>query len=107
MRKSHLIEAHCRAQVVHYKRVSEEGEMVQYDIEELAITTERKLRKKSFEYDDNGSELSESESDEEETKPEALLLWPTTVAHKIDKYSPFYSMGPKGNYILLSSTILK
>ena len=56
MRKSHLIEAHCRAQVVHYKRVSEEGEMVQYDIEELAITTERKLRKKSFEYDDNGSE---------------------------------------------------
>ena len=96
MRKSHLIEAHCRAQLIHYKRVSEEGEMVQYDIEELDITTERSMRKKSFEYDSNGSEVSDSSEDEDETKPEALLLWPVTVSHKIDKYSPLYSMGPKG-----------
>ena len=96
MRKSHLIEAHVRAQVVHYKRVSEEGEMVCYDIEELDVTTERNLRKKSFEYDSNGDPISDSESDEDETHPEASLLWPVTVAHKINKYSPFYSMGPKG-----------
>ena len=24
-----------------------------------------------------------------------LLLWPVTVAHRIDKSSPFYSMGPR------------
>ena len=70
--------------------------MVQYDIEELNITTERSMRKKSFEYDSNGSEVSDSSEDEDETKPEALLLWPVTVSHKIDKYSPLYSMGPKG-----------
>ena len=96
MRKSHLIEAHCRAQIIHYKRVSEEGEMVQYDIEELNITTERSMRKKSFEYDSNGSEISDSSSEEDETKPEALLLWPITVSHKIDKKSPLYNWGPKG-----------
>ena len=95
MRKSHLIEAHCRAQVIHYKRVSEEGEMVQYDIEELGITTERKLRTKSFEYDSDGSEKSGSDS-EDDDKPEALLLWPVTISHKIDENSPFYGMGPKG-----------
>ena len=69
--------------------------MVQYDIEELDITTERKLRKKSFEYDSDGSEVSGSDS-EEDDKKEALLLWPVTVSHKIDEYSPFYGMGPKG-----------
>ena len=101
MRKSHLIEAHCRAQIIHYKRVSEEGEMVQYDIEELDITTERSMRKKSYEYDSDGNEVSDSSSDDDEVKDTALLLWPVTVSHKIDKYSPLYSMGPKGALIMI------
>ena len=55
----------------------------------------RKLKKKAVEYDSDGSEISGSESEDDE-KPEALLLWPITVSHKIDEYSPFYAMGPKG-----------
>ena len=70
--------------------------MVQYDIEELGITTERSMRQKSFQYDSNGSEISDSSSEEDEAKPEALLLWPITVSHKIDKKSPLYNWGPKG-----------
>ena len=98
MRKSHLIEAHVRAQLVHYKRVSEEGELVSYDTEELSVSTEMDLRKKSVEYNDNGSEIRDGESEDDEANPQALLLWPTTISHKIDKCSPFYEMGPKGNY---------
>ena len=112
MRKSHLIEAHVRAQLIHFKRVSAEGEVASYDIEELAVNTYRDMRQmrnnetrvmrqqmrheKSTDYDSNGSEDSGSDSDDDEAKPEALLLWPVTVSHKINKYSPFYSMGPKG-----------
>ena len=96
MRKSHLIEAHVRAQLIHYKRKSEEGELVRYDTEELSVGTERELRKRDIEYDEHGSEISGSESEEEEANPQALLLWPVTVFHKIDKSSPFYEMGPKG-----------
>ena len=96
MRKSRLIEAHVRAQIIHYKRVSTEGEMVSYDIEELGLNTERDLRQNSIEYDSNGSEISDGDSDEDKTKPEALLLWPVTVSHKINSNSPFYAMGPRG-----------
>ena len=98
MRKSHLIEAHVRAQLIHYKRKSEEGELVRYDTEELTVGTERELRKRDIEYNEHGSEISDSESEEEEANPQALLLWPVTVFHKIDKSSPFYEMGPKGRY---------
>ena len=100
MRKSHLIEAHVRAQVIHYKRISEEGEEVRYDTEELAVNTQRDMRRdgKRVEYDSNGSEISDSDSsNDEEANPYTILLWPVTVAHKIDKYSPFYALGPKGS----------
>ena len=57
MRKSFLIEAHVKAQVIHYKRVSKEGETVTYDTEEIKVNTERILRESNVEYDDNGSEI--------------------------------------------------
>lgn len=38
---------------------------------------------------------SESSGEEGEGDDRALLLWPVTVAHKIDKHSPFYSMTPR------------
>ena len=57
MRKSFLIEAHVRAQLIHYKRTSKEGETVTYDTEEINVNTERRLRRSSVEYDSNGSEI--------------------------------------------------
>ena len=57
MRKSFLIEAHIRAQVIHYKRTSKEGETVTYDTEEISLNTERRLRKSDVEFDSNGSEI--------------------------------------------------
>ena len=57
MRKSNLIEAHVRAQVIHYKRTSKEGETVTYDTEEICVNTERRLRRSSVEYDSNGCEI--------------------------------------------------
>ena len=57
MRKSFLIEAHIRAQVIHYKRTSKEGETVTYDTEEIKVNTERILRENNVEYDSNGSEI--------------------------------------------------
>ena len=57
MRKSFLIEAHIRAQVIHYKRTSKEGETVTYDTEEIKVNTERILRESNVEYDSNGSEI--------------------------------------------------
>ena len=57
MRKSFLIEAHVRAQVIHYKRTSKEGETVTYDTEEILVNTERRLRESNVEYDSNGSEI--------------------------------------------------
>ena len=129
MRKSFLIEAHIRAQVIHYKRTSKEGETVTYDTEEIKVNTERILRENNVEYDSNGSEIrydiitnklkhlilnifhsililsflfsnksiifSESSGEEGEGDDTTLLLWPCTVAHKIDKHSPFYNMQPR------------
>ena len=72
MRKSHLIEAHVRAMLVHYKRVTLEGETLQFDSEELKITC-------SFQAEDD----------------RALLHWPVSVLHKIDEESPFFDLGPR------------
>ena len=38
---------------------------------------------------------SESSGEEGEGDATTLLLWPSTVAHKIDQHSPFYSMTPR------------
>jgi len=39
--------------------------------------------------------FSESSGEEGEGDDTTLLLWPCTVAHKIDKHSPFYNMAPR------------
>jgi len=71
IRASHLLEAHVRAQMVH-KVTTEEGEVIHLYQEELKV----------------GTQLS-GEDDR------ALLLWPITVAHKIDEDSPLWCMTPQ------------
>ena len=82
MRKSHLIESHLRAQLLHHRKKSPEGELLAYECEELKVTTQH-----SFDEDDD--------QDDYETEDRTLLLFPCTVAHRIDENSPFYTMGPK------------
>jgi potassium inwardly-rectifying channel subfamily J len=82
LRRSHLIEAHLRAQLVHHKITTSEGENLTYESQELPLTTQ------TFDDDD---EAEEEPAVEERT----LLIFPTTVAHRIDKDSPFYALGPK------------
>ena len=82
MRKSHLIESHLRAQLLHHRKKSPEGELLAYECEELKVTTQH-----SFDEDDD--------QDDYETEDRTLLLFPCTVAHRIDENSPFYAMGPK------------
>eukprot|EP00095_Tigriopus_kingsejongensis_P005598 maker-scaffold620_size123222-snap-gene-0.13 protein:Tk05598 transcript:maker-scaffold620_size123222-snap-gene-0.13-mRNA-1 annotation:"atp-sensitive inward rectifier potassium channel 12" len=72
MRKSHLIEAHVRAQLIHYRRITQEGVAVQFEHTELQVS----------------SQLDWMED-------RALLHWPITFCHKIDKESPLYTLGPK------------
>jgi len=71
IRASHLLEAHVRAQLVH-KVTTDEGEIIHLYQEELKV----------------GTQL-DGEDDR------ALLLWPITVAHKIDEDSPLWSMSPQ------------
>lgn len=72
MRKSHLIEAHVRAQLIHYRKITQEGVQVQFEHTELKISSQM------------GSE-----------EDRALLHWPITFSHKIEEDSPLYSFGPK------------
>jgi len=84
MRKSHLIESHIRAQMIYHKKVSSEGEILTYECEELDITTQA--------VDDEDEEnAGESEWEKEDR---TLFIFPTHVAHRIDKDSPFYEWGP-------------
>jgi len=71
MRHSTLVEAHVRAILIS-KRVTDEGEIMPYFQTELKVGTD-----------------SEGEEDE------IFFIWPTTLVHKIDEDSPFYSMGAK------------
>ena len=41
-----------------------------------------------------GDECSEDDEDEK-TEDRAFMMWPFTVAHRIDKRSPLYNLGPK------------
>ncbi|XP_060523122.1 ATP-sensitive inward rectifier potassium channel 11-like isoform X3 [Cylas formicarius] len=70
MRKSHIIEAHVRAQLIKHK-VTKEGEHLPF------FQTELKVRDKVG-------------GDGEEDK--IFFIWPTTIVHKIDKNSPLYNM---------------
>ncbi|KAL1494459.1 hypothetical protein ABEB36_010057 [Hypothenemus hampei] len=66
MRKSHIIEAHVRAQLIKHK-VTKEGEHLPFFQTELKVG-----------------------GDGEEDK--IFFIWPTTIVHKIDSKSPLYNM---------------
>ena len=55
MRKSHLIESHVRAAVVHHRKSTREGESVDYVTEELPVNTEMNMRRSSIKYNDSGT----------------------------------------------------
>lgn len=63
MRKTHLLEAHVRAQLVK-KRTTAEGEIIAYQQEELEV------------------------GGDGEKEDKVLLFWPTTVVHRINNTSP-------------------
>ena len=71
LRKTSLLEAHVRMILIH-RVETEEGEVIPYQETELEA----------------GSELDGSNE-------RVLVLWPTTIAHKIDSESPLYNMNPK------------
>ncbi|XP_033365940.1 inward rectifier potassium channel 16-like isoform X1 [Bombus vosnesenskii] len=64
MRKSHIIEAHVRAQMIK-RKVTREGELLPFFQTELKVG-----------------------GDGEEDK--IFFIWPTTIVHKIDEKSPLY-----------------
>ncbi|XP_017888097.1 inward rectifier potassium channel 2-like isoform X2 [Ceratina calcarata] len=64
MRKSHIIEAHVRAQMIK-RKVTREGELLPFFQTELKVG-----------------------GDGEEDK--IFFIWPTTIVHKIDEQSPLY-----------------
>ncbi|XP_008197288.1 G protein-activated inward rectifier potassium channel 3 isoform X4 [Tribolium castaneum] len=68
MRKSHIIEAHVRAQLIKHK-VTKEGENLPFFQTELKVWVG---------------------GDGEEDK--IFFIWPTMIVHKIDKNSPLYNM---------------
>ncbi|XP_028134343.1 G protein-activated inward rectifier potassium channel 3 isoform X1 [Diabrotica virgifera virgifera] len=70
MRKSHIIEAHVRAQLIKHK-VTKEGENLPFFQTELKVS-------------------SKVGGDGEEDK--IFFIWPTTIVHKIDCHSPLYNM---------------
>lgn len=66
MRKSHIIEAHVRAQIIR-KKVTQEGEVLPFFQQELSIGA------------DGGQDR-------------LMFIWPTTMLHKIDRHSPLYAL---------------
>src|SRR2546428_8016905 len=67
MRKTHLLEAHVRAQFIK-KRVTAEGEIISHHQEELEVGGDGEKRDK------------------------ILLFWPTTVIHRITGLSPLRNL---------------
>ncbi|CAH1104027.1 unnamed protein product [Psylliodes chrysocephalus] len=70
MRKSHIIEAHVRAQLIKHK-VTREGENLPFFQTELKVS---------------GKVGGDGEEDK------IFFIWPTTIVHKIDCNSPLYNM---------------
>ncbi|XP_065353716.1 ATP-sensitive inward rectifier potassium channel 12-like isoform X1 [Cloeon dipterum] len=67
MRRSHIIEAHVRAQLIK-QRVTSEGEVIQFYQHELKV----------------GGEGAEDD--------QIFFIWPTNIVHKIDESSPLFNM---------------
>ncbi|KAB7507729.1 ATP-sensitive inward rectifier potassium channel 12, partial [Armadillidium nasatum] len=66
MRKSHIIEAHIRVQLIR-ERITEEGEIIPYYQYELDVG-----------YDGGEDRI--------------LFIWPMTIVHRIDESSPLYEL---------------
>ncbi|XP_039970284.1 G protein-activated inward rectifier potassium channel 3 isoform X1 [Bactrocera tryoni] len=66
MRKSHIIEAHVRAQIIR-KKITKEGEILPFYQQELTVGA------------DGGEDR-------------LMFIWPTTIVHKIDRNSPLYML---------------
>ena len=58
--------------VIIKKEITDEGETIPYQLADLDVTTE-----------------VDGENDR------VLILWPVTIAHRIDEESPFYDMNPR------------
>ncbi|XP_059473830.1 G protein-activated inward rectifier potassium channel 3-like [Neocloeon triangulifer] len=67
MRRSHIIEAHVRAQLIK-QRITSEGECIQFYQHELRV----------------GGEGADDD--------QIFFIWPTNIVHKIDASSPLYHM---------------
>ncbi|KAG5681935.1 hypothetical protein PVAND_011337 [Polypedilum vanderplanki] len=66
MRKSHIIEAHVRAQIIK-RKVTKEGELLPFYQQELLV----------------GADGSDDR---------LMFIWPTLIVHKIDEDSPLYEL---------------
>ncbi|CAO1412953.1 unnamed protein product [Diamesa tonsa] len=66
MRKSHIIEAHVRAQIIR-RKTTREGELLPFYQQEMDV----------------GADGSDDR---------LMFIWPTTIVHKIDKHSPLYQL---------------
>lgn len=66
MRRSHIIEAHVRAQIIR-KKVTKEGEVLPFYQQELKIGADG-------------------------VEDRLMFIWPTTIMHKIDRQSPLYAL---------------
>ena len=66
MRKSHIIEAHIRAQLIR-KRITREGEVIPFFQYELNVG-----------YDTGDDRI--------------FFIWPMTIVHKIDETSPLFDL---------------
>lgn len=66
MRKSHIIEAHVRAQIIK-RKITKEGELLPFFQQELTV----------------GADGSDDR---------LMFIWPTLIVHKIDEESPLYNL---------------
>ncbi|XP_026488317.2 G protein-activated inward rectifier potassium channel 3-like isoform X2 [Vanessa tameamea] len=66
MRKSHIVEAHIRAQIIR-RKITREGEMLPFYQQELKVG-----------------------ADGEEDR--LMFIWPMTIVHKINEKSPLYNL---------------
>lgn len=81
MRTSSLIDANVRAHIIR-KRVSAEGETLQFDMQELNLGVLSAVSSGDDVTAASGGDGSES----------ILFIWPMTIRHVIDHRSPLYNM---------------
>lgn len=65
-RKSYIVQATVKARVIR-KRITKEGELINFYQQELRLTTD-------------------------ECDNSVLLMWPTVICHRIDRNSPLYEL---------------